>query len=148
MDPEELEAVIMTVRDVVGTSTFRDAPSISRAIANACGFVRMTDSRLGLITRALTEATRRSIIEVRNREIHLACRTIDGYSRDALKDALKRVVGRTWTEQQEAIRNAARYLGFRRTGARIDAAFRSAIRGAIRQGQLERDGEFIRVARR
>lgn len=39
----------------------------------------------------------------------------------------------------------SRYLGFRRTGSRIDQAFRSAIRGGLRQGTLERNGNLIRA---
>jgi hypothetical protein len=53
-------------------------------------------------------------------------------------------MGGAWWDQDEAIRVAARYLGFRRTGKNLKTAFTSAIRGALRQGTLERDGSMIR----
>ena len=49
-------------------------------------------------------------------------------------------------EMHVGIRAAAGYLGFACTGKRIEAAFKSAITGLIRQGELERDGERIRRA--
>lgn len=54
------------------------------------------------------------------------------------------VVGRTWTPRDEAITSATRHLGFERTGKNIKAAFKSALTGLLRQGDLERDGNFIR----
>lgn len=47
----------------------------------------------------------------------------------------------------EAIRAAARHLGFKRTGSLIRDAFKSAINGAIRRGLLEYDGQLIRKMR-
>ena len=47
----------------------------------------------------------------------------------------------------EAIRAAARHLGFKRTGSLIRDAFKSAINGAIRRGLLEYGGEMIRKTR-
>jgi len=43
-----------------------------------------------------------------------------------------------------AMRAAAQHLGFRRTGKRIQAAFKSAITGLLRQHRLEHDGNQIR----
>lgn len=42
---------------------------------------------------------------------------------------------------------AARYLGFRKAGKSIQAEFKSAIRGAIRQGLIEGNGSMIPKAR-
>ena len=54
-------------------------------------------------------------------------------------------VGRTWHTRDEAIKAAARYLGFRRTGRNIKAAFKSAINAGIRRNLLDRDGpDYIR----
>ncbi len=53
-------------------------------------------------------------------------------------------MGRKRWERDEAIRVAARRLGFARTGSRIRKAFKSAINGAIRRGLLEYDGILIR----
>ena len=49
-----------------------------------------------------------------------------------------------WREQDDAIWEAARYLGFRRAGRKIQKAFKSAINSAIRAGLLERGGQCFR----
>ena len=46
--------------------------------------------------------------------------------------------------RDDAVRAAARHLGFRRTGSDIKDAFESAINGAIRRGQLAAEGNEIR----
>ncbi len=66
------------------------------------------------------------------------------YTRDELIAHLLKTIGRKWWERDEAIRLAARRLGYARTGRRIRAAFKSAINGAIRRGLLEYDGTQIR----
>ena len=57
-------------------------------------------------------------------------------------------MGRKWWAREDAIRAAARRLGFARTGNRIRDAFKSAVNGAIRRGLLEYDGQLIRRVRR
>ena len=56
-------------------------------------------------------------------------------------------IGSGWWDRAEAIREAARYLGFARTGPRIQRAFKSAINGLIRQSKLEREGGQVRRLR-
>ena len=56
-------------------------------------------------------------------------------------------IGRSWWDRKDAIREAARYLGFRRTGHGIQKAFKSAINSALRAGLLEREGARIRRTR-
>jgi len=53
-------------------------------------------------------------------------------------------MGRKWWAREDAIRAAARRLGYARTGSRIRDTFKSAINGAIRRGLLEYDGQLIR----
>jgi len=72
--------------------------------------------------------------------------SINDFDRDQLKDTLLEVVGTDWTERDDAIRDAARHLGFRRTGKRIQDAFKSAITGLLRQKKLESAGSQIRRA--
>ena len=45
-----------------------------------------------------------------------------------------------WSDREEAIVAAACHLGFRRTGANIRAAFKSAINAALRRGLIEANG--------
>ncbi|CAN5478777.1 hypothetical protein BH20ACI3_BH20ACI3_02160 [soil metagenome] len=74
-------------------------------------------------------------------------RTINDYSRDELVNALLKGMGKKWWTRDDAIRDAARRLGFRRTGRQIRDAFKSAINGAIRRGLLEYEGDMIRRVR-
>ena len=71
-------------------------------------------------------------------------RTINDYSREELVTALLRGMGKKWWTRDDAIRAAARRLGFTRTGRQIRDAFKSAINGAIRRGLLEYDGDIVR----
>jgi hypothetical protein len=57
--------------------------------------------------------------------------------------ALKKVAGRV-RRVTNAIRAAARHLGYQRTGKKIQAAFNLTIRTALRRGLLERDGQNLR----
>jgi len=61
-----------------------------------------------------------------------------------LISALLKGMGRKWWTRDDAIRAAARRLGFHRTGTQIREAFKSAINGAIRRGLLEYDGNRVR----
>jgi hypothetical protein len=67
---------------------------------------------------------------------------------DDLVMALRSSIGSAWTVRDDAIRSAARHLGFRRTGRAIREAFKSAINAAIRRGLIERQGpKMIRKVR-
>jgi len=69
---------------------------------------------------------------------------ISAFSRDQLKEALLAVVGSDWMDRDEAIRAAAKRLGFHRLSKRIRAAFASALTGLIRQGRIDYDRSHIR----
>ena len=71
-------------------------------------------------------------------------RSIDEYNPDYLKDMFIGAIGNGWITREEAMREAARYLGFARTGETIVLHFKSAINGLIRQDRLESNGELIR----
>lgn len=65
--------------------------------------------------------------------------------RDGLKTQfLASLNGRAWTERDEAIAAFARWMGFRRTGARIREIAESLVKGLLREGRLARDGSRIR----
>jgi hypothetical protein len=74
-------------------------------------------------------------------------RRIDDFSREQLIEALLRAMPGGWIEREEAMRRAARHLGFRRMGVAIQERFKSVIRGAILRGLLEYDGDVIRKVR-
>ena len=111
------------------------------------GFDRLGPRIRAVIEGDLLAAARRGVISGDRGMFRLDCRSIADYPRDLIKKYLLAVMGSTWWEQDDAIRAAARHLGFRRAGPAIQRAFRSAISGAIRQGRLERDGGRIRAVR-
>ena len=144
VDEYNVDDVLLLVRDVVKGSEPIPRNDVIREIATLLGAERVGPRIRDLIESALTTASRRAIIETADGGLVARTHSIDDYDREFLKTALKSVVGRAWTEQSEAIRAATRWLGFRRTGSTIAAAFQSAIRGAIRQRLAERNGTMIR----
>ncbi|MFN8001929.1 MAG: hypothetical protein U0X75_13035 [Acidobacteriota bacterium] len=92
----------------------------------------------------LRVAVQRGILINETGEYRLDARSIADYSQDECVAALLASLARGWTEREDAIRAATRYLGFRRTGPALHTAFKSAINGAIRRGLLEYDKELIR----
>jgi hypothetical protein len=134
-DQYEIDDVIAIIRDVVSGSDPMDREEVIRQIGRQMGAERVGSRTRDLIESGLNAASRRSITYTDHRGLRALCRTIDDYKRDDLKNVLRSVVGRTWTDD----------LGFRRTGSRIEQAFRSAIRGGLRQGTLERNGSLIRA---
>jgi hypothetical protein len=118
-----------------------------RQLAKAFGFKRIGPHIREVLAGDLLAAVRRYILYRDGDRLYLDCRHISYYPRARLRNALVSAIGYTWTEQSEAIRQAAHYLGFRRAGPAIHQAFISAINGAIRQGLLERDGRHLRAVR-
>jgi hypothetical protein len=145
VDQYDVEDVLPQVRDVVSGSDPLPRDEAVHEIATRLGAERVGSRVRELIESALNTASRRLIIETVAGGLVPRHRTIDDYERDFLKTALKNVIGRTWTDEDEAIRAATRWLGFRRTGHKIEQAFKSAIRGALQQGLLERDRHSLRV---
>jgi hypothetical protein len=96
------------------------------------------------LRQSLRLAARRKIIGQERGTYVLLTHSIEDYTRDELIEQLLAAIGRTWSERTNAIRLAARRLGFQRTGRRISVTFKSAINGAIRRGLLEYDGQLIR----
>ena len=118
------------------------------------GFIRTTAAKLGYrrtptpvvnaIDQGLETATERGIVCIEDGCVCPDCRHIRDYPRDLLKQTLLSTMGRAWWKREDAIRAAARGLGFARTGKQIRSAFNSAISGLRRQQKLERDGDWIR----
>jgi NADH:ubiquinone oxidoreductase subunit E len=116
-----------------------------REIARMLGYRRTGPHIQEVIARDLMAASRRGLIYRDSGMYQLDCRTIDEYKRDDLVKYLAAAVGRTWHTRDEAIKAASRYLGFRRTGRNIKAAFKSAINAGIRRNLLDRDGpDYVR----
>jgi len=140
----EREEMILAIRKVFAESSTPSVDDAVRAIARLLGFARTGPRIDEAIRKHLTVAVRRRILASERGTYTLCCRNIGDYDRDELIDALLGAMGRGWTEREDAIRAAARWLGFQRTGRAIQDAFKSAINGAIRRGRLERQGSQIR----
>jgi len=70
--------------------------------------------------------------------------SIADFDRDQLKAALLAIIDAKWVERDDAIRLAARHLGFERCGSRVRQAFASAVNGLIRQKELQYEGTQVR----
>lgn len=91
---------------------------------------------------------RRGILANDGEGLRLRHRSIEQHEaddRDGLKDQfLAALDGRNWQEREAAIVAFARWLGFRRTGQKIEEAAASLINGLLREGKLEKDGSRVR----
>lgn len=144
IDEIDRDEIMAAIRDVFKRAESLDAPTAFTEISHALGF-RRTGARITEeLRRALRTAIRRHIINRDRGVLSIECRTIDDYTRDELIETLLAAMGKTWWSREDAVRAAARRLGFRRTGNRSIKAFRSAINGAIRRGSLKVDHDFIR----
>lgn len=117
-----------------------------KELAAELGYNRVGPKIYSVLDSDIKAAVRRGIIDRENGLYSLDCRSISDYTRDMLKDAFLSVLGRTWKEQADAIRETAAYLGFTRTGRNIRDSLKSAINGLIRQGLIERSGNSLRKA--
>lgn len=139
--------MIAAIREVFSQNVELDRDSAIREVAHALGFERTGSKIAEVIDSALIAASRRGVILNDRGILSLWSPTIGHYSRDELINKLLSVMGTVWWDREEAIRAAARHLGFKRTGSLIRDAFKSAINGAIRRGLLESEGALIRRRR-
>jgi type I restriction enzyme, S subunit len=110
------------------------------------GFGALGSKIRGYLEGDLLAAVRRGVLERRDNEYYVCCRAIEDYNRDFLKALFLQAIGRSWLDREEAMQQAARYLGFQRTGSNIKTTLRSVINGLIREGRVETDGSVIRRA--
>jgi len=132
------------IRDVFRSGEALDRDTAITEIARVLGFRRAGARIVEELRSALRTAIRRHIISRDKGVISIECATIDDYTRAELIEILLAAMGTTWWDREDAIRAAARRLGFRRTGSRITKAFKSALNGAIRRGLLEYAEKNIR----
>lgn len=136
--------MMIAIRKVFVADGALDTNDAVRAVARMLRFARAGARIDEAIRNNLAIAVRRRIISSERGEYALCRRNIGDYNRDELIDALLGAMARGWIERDEAIRAAARWLGFQRAGRAINDAFKSAINGAIRRGRLEYEGSRIR----
>jgi hypothetical protein len=144
IDGIERNEIIAVLREIFASGLALERAEAMRRTASALGFARTGERIAAAIDSALVAAVKRGVLKNERGMLSLDCRTIHDYPRELLTQALLAAMGRAWIERDEAIKAAARYLGFRRTGSAIRDAFKSVINGAIRRGLLEYDGALIR----
>ncbi|MEA2163774.1 MAG: hypothetical protein QOK37_1901 [Thermoanaerobaculia bacterium] len=144
IDAYETEEVLAIIREVITTADPMPHEDAIKAIATQLGAERVGARIRDFIDSMLNTASRRLIIETRDGGLVACTKSIDDYHRDFLKTTLKAVITRTWIDESDALRAATRHLGFRRTGPKIEQAFKSAINGLLRQNELERSGGNLR----
>lgn len=138
------ETLLATMREVFQSGTRLEADSAIRTVAHALAFAR-TGSRIEDRWRnTLRVVVQRRILANKQGAYRLDRRSIADYEREEILDILLAAMPRAWVEREEAIRAAARHLGFRRTGPALQEAFKSAINGAIRRGLIESNKDWIR----
>jgi hypothetical protein len=139
--------MVAAIREVFLQNSVLERDSAIREIAHSLGFGRTGSRITDAIDSALIAAAKRGVIKNNRGVLSLLSRNIGDYSRDDLINALLSSMGAVWWEREEAIRAAARHLGFKRTGSSIRDAFKSAINGAIRRGLIEYSGSMIRKSK-
>lgn len=147
IDDLDYNEIIAEIRGVFSREAELDRDAAIRRVSHALGFRRTGNRIAEVIDSALIAAVKRGIIFNDRGRLALLTRNINDYSRDDLILSMLTAMGYSWQERDEAIRAAARHLGFLRTGAAIQRAFKSAINGAIRRGWLETDKKLIRKLR-
>ncbi len=144
IDEIDQDEIMTAIRDVFKSGESLDPDTAITQIARVLGF-RRTGARITEVLRSgLRTAIRRHVVNRDKGVITIECSTIDDYARDELIETLLAAMGSTWRDREDAIRAAARRLGFRRTGNRITKTFKSAINCGIRREELESNGRCIR----
>jgi Type ISP C-terminal specificity domain len=146
-DPDELhrEDLVCRIRQLFGEGDERARESALAALARDLGYQRTGTRIHEELDNALRTAVRRRVLANEHGALRLFARTIEQYDRDLLKEQfLASLAGGQWVERDDAIRNFARWMGFRRTGPAIDDTARSLLNGLLREERLERDGSRIR----
>jgi hypothetical protein len=140
--------VLATIRELFAADGSRDRDQAIRDLAAALGYKRVGPKIADVLSNDFRTAVRRGILGKDRNEFRLLCRSVDEYELDHLVQMLVAAMGSGWQSRDDATTATARHLGFRRTGSKIVAAFKSAINAAIRRGLIERDGsDLIRRSR-
>lgn len=113
-------------------------------VARRMGYRRAGARVRGVLHGAFATACKRAIVYTDRNVTFLLHRTIDDYPREDLKRYVRHAVGYTWVEEKDALRKAARFLGFSRVKSRIDGTLRSIVRGLVIQGYVEKRHGWVR----
>ena len=109
-------------------------------IAQALGFARSNaDTQLALM-RAIRIAAHRGIAQTKQGQVSLVARSVEGYSREFLKQQLLSAIAGPWIDKAEVPVRFARHLGFARVGPKLEETAWGLMRSLVRGGLVEVDG--------
>jgi hypothetical protein len=134
------------LRDLLGSAPEHslDRETCLRTLARSLGFLRLGPRLRETLEGHLLAAARRNIATSHTGSVSLATEAITDYDQAILEAQLLAAIGSSWTNKDEAIRDAARRLGFLRTGRRIREAFEAVIRSLASAGRIQAEGLSIR----
>lgn len=139
------DEVMCEIRRTFNDNRSKEREEAITLLSREIGFTRTGKRIRETLDNALRTAVRRGILSNERGTLQLFVRSVEDYDRAFLKDQfLASLDGRQWTVRDEAVRQFARWMGFRRTGASIDILVRSLINGLLREGRLESDGSQLR----
>lgn len=142
--------VTCQIRDLLarpGLTGGVEREALLKELSVELGFKRLGPKIRESLHGVLIAAARRDILETDDGRARLVFRSIAELDREFLKEQfLASLEGTAWWEREVAIRDFARWFGFRRTGSVIEETARSLINGLIRTGDLESRGTEIRKA--
>jgi SOS-response transcriptional repressor LexA len=139
------EDLVYRLRQLFSDGVGRDRDQVIREMAEELGYGRVGHRVREVLDNAIRTSVRRGVLANDAGALRLGLHGIEDYPRDFLKEQfLASLEGRGWKARADAIRDLARWLGFRRTGSVIDETLRSVINGLIREDRLETERDLIR----
>ncbi|HEY0076671.1 MAG TPA: hypothetical protein VGB77_21490, partial [Abditibacteriaceae bacterium] len=139
-----LDDIMVRVRQVFVDDKERTLEEAVRDVCRDLGFERVGPNIKTTLEHALKVAVKRRILKCENRLYSRDTCAVGDYETGEHVQALRAAMGRGWWEREDAMRAAARHLGFSKLGPNIRQAFRSAFNSGIRQKLLEANGSAVR----
>lgn len=148
IDLDDTVALCAAIRQHMGDGKTQPRDYAITTLARALGYQRTGSAIREALDNAIRTAVRRGILQNEGGGLSLRYRTLEQHAeddRDGLKTQfLAALDGRAWIDRKDATTAFSRWMGFRRTGPRIEEIAASLINGLLRERRLEGDGNQIR----
>ncbi|HEY0076672.1 MAG TPA: toll/interleukin-1 receptor domain-containing protein [Abditibacteriaceae bacterium] len=145
LDPYDLDAMIITVRRIFSDDQKRDTEQALRDLTECLeASVMWPDVQNVNFEQVLQEAVRRRVLCYERQVYLMDAWSIEDYALAECIEVLGIVIGQEWCQREDAMREAANYLGFSKLGSRIRATFASAFRSGLLRKVFEAQGDVIR----
>jgi hypothetical protein len=135
------------IRKLFSSGGACDREAAIKELSVGQGYRRLGSVIRETIDRELVTAVKRGILKNESGLLSLLSRDLSDYDRDFLKQQfLSSLEGTAWRDREDAIKAFARWMGYGRTSEGMADVIKSLIKGQIREGRIEADGERIRKA--